>query len=135
MRKGIDDMILLTLIHYIEQAFGMSVQDRQDRVFSNRVKAEEWLRQNGFSYRRRIFLEGDPLEWCHEKEEAWDFIDVHINEYKVDDETPFQFEPIEAPWRAAARRDGFIETRGSNKRRNGSDSPAATGSSDLHGDR
>ena len=78
-------------------------------MFSTREKAEDWLKCNGFLYRPRTFLKGDPLEWCHEKEEAWDFIDVQIEEITIDDERPFHFEPTEAPWRAAARRDGFIE--------------------------
>ena len=102
-------MILLALIHNTEQGIRMAERDREDRLFSTRGNAEKWLKQNGFSYRPRQFLEGDPIDWCHEKEEAWDFIDVEISEIDADDETPFFFEPVEAPWRAAARRDGFIE--------------------------
>ena len=105
-----DDMILLSLLHYIGDGFRLSVEDRQYRLFSDRVKAEDWLKQNGFSYHPRTFLKGDPLDWCYEKEAAWDFIDVCINEYEVDDETPLHFEPIEAPWCTALRIEGFIES-------------------------
>ena len=102
-------MSLLTMIRYTEQGIRIEQKDREDHLFSTREKAEYWLKKNGFSYRPRTFLKGDPLSWCHEKEEAWDFIDVRMVEHEVDDETPFSYEPKEAPWRAAARRDGFIE--------------------------
>lgn len=102
-------MILLTMIHYTEQGIGIAEQERENHAFSTLEKAEDWLKQNGFSYRARTFLKGDPIEWCHEKEGSWDFIYVQINELEEDDISPFDFEPIKAPWVKAAIRDGFIE--------------------------
>ena len=102
-------MILLTMIHYTEQGIGIAEQERENHAFSTLEKAEDWLKQNGFSYRARTILKGDPIEWCHEKEGSWDFIYVQINELEEDDISPFDFEPIKAPWVKAAIRDGFIE--------------------------
>lgn len=37
-------------------------------MFSTREKAEDWLKCNGFLYRPRTFLKGDPLKYIFELE-------------------------------------------------------------------
>ena len=106
-------MIQLTLTHYTDIGLVIPKSSSEQRLFSTREKAEEWLQQNGFALRPRTFLKGDPIEWCHEKEKGWDYVDVQMTKWEVDGDKPYHFESIEAPWikaeEEAIKQDVFIE--------------------------
>ena len=107
-------MVLLTLNHMRPGVLTMEVKETETRAFSSMEIAEKWLSENNFYKGRRAFFKypDDYQEWCHPDEMSWDYVDVIINEYPVDEDAisrfkGFHFEP--APWHEAALRDGFVE--------------------------
>jgi len=81
-------MILLTLRHVELGALVMETREREARIFSSKDKAEQWLRDNGFLFRPRQFLKGEPFDWCREDEKPWDHVEVDFEELDLDDVSP-----------------------------------------------
>ena len=85
-------MILLTLNHVRLGALSMEVNDHEERLFSSKDKAEQWLINNGFFLAPRTFFKGDPLDWCREGEFSWDHIEVGFQE--IDSSVPSRFKEL-----------------------------------------
>lgn len=107
-------MVLLTLKHMRPGVLTMEEIETETRAFSSLEIAEQWLLENNFYKGRRPFFKypDNMQEWCHPDEMSWDFVDVIIDQFPVDETSAsrfktFHFEP--APWHKAALRDGFVE--------------------------
>ena len=81
----------------------MEAQDSEQLAFSDMTKAEAWLKDNGFYLGRRPWFnyKNDYQEWCHTGEKSWDFVDVAVESFEVDEMEEsqykdFHFDP--APW-------------------------------------
>ena len=86
----------------------MEAKDKEVRAFSSMDRATQWLEENNFYYGRRYFFnyKGDAKEWCHKQDVSWEYIDVRINVYTIDDTEVSVyrwFVPKEAPWAKAMR--------------------------------
>ena len=60
----------------------------EERIFSSRKEAESWLFKNGFRIGQRCFLKYSPedgCEWIRRDDVYWNYIDVTIQEYELDD--------------------------------------------------
>ena len=60
----------------------------EERVFSSRKEAEKWLYKNGFRLGRRWFMKYSPedcCEWIRKDDVYWNYIDITIQEYELDD--------------------------------------------------
>ena len=102
-------MVLVRLCKREEVGIFMKTTVEELRLFSTQEKAEAWLRANGFVYSSRTFFKGDPLCWCHENEDGWQYIDVSFQELDVDSEADSMFNGMErtpAPWSKASRHNG-----------------------------
>ena len=98
-------MVLVTLRELYEGFLKMEVQQEEERAFSSMEEAEKWLKENSFilGLGRRPFLNyrGEGNEWIKRNEPSWNFIDVTIKEYRMDDRSPTVFRhfiPRMAPW-------------------------------------
>ena len=101
-------MVLITLVHMCPGVLTMEAKDKEVRAFSSMDRATQWLEENNFYYGRRYFFnyKGDAKEWCHKNDVSWEFIDVIINEYEIDDTEVSGYRwffPKEAPWAEAMR--------------------------------
>ena len=67
--------------------------DKESRLFSSMLLAEEWLADNGFVYGQRSFFDyptGDK-EWFHKDDISMEYVDVVITEMDLDDRTKSKF--------------------------------------------
>ena len=88
--KDTDDklVIILNLKRMTVDSLDLEVKECENRAFSSMAQAEEWLRNNGFYLGQRDFLKYDPkdsVEWCRLTDALWEFIDVEIAKYSLDD--------------------------------------------------
>ena len=89
------------------------VEDIEERTFSSMEEAERWLKANGFFRGRKYFWNypGDMQEWCHEGERHWEYLDVEIRPFRLDDGKLSRYEnfrilppPDSDGWKAAVDR-------------------------------
>ena len=96
-------MTLITLRHMLPDAITMEVEETEERAFSTRDKAEQWLKANGFFEGRRSWFDykDDSYEWCHKDEKYWNYIAVQLDEYDMDMEDESRFKDFNfgtTPW-------------------------------------
>lgn len=78
-------MVLLTLIHKVAGVVTAREKNRSTILFSAKDKAETWLIAHGFVYGECDVFKptGNPY-WFHQKDTAWDFVQVFLQEAELD---------------------------------------------------
>ena len=91
-------MILIILEHKSLMAITVETVDVEKRAFSSIKKAEQWLLENNFYKGRRDFFkyDGNGIEWCHKDDKSWDYLDVTIEELKMDDRCKSKYQAVTA---------------------------------------
>ena len=87
-------IVVLNLKRMALGAWDLEVNECEKRAFSSMAQAEEWLLNNGFYLGQRDFLNYNPkdmVEWCRLTDALWEFIDVEITMYAIDDFSDSRF--------------------------------------------
>ncbi len=79
---------LLIIRHIKVQGIMLETAEEQFLVFDEKEVMENWLRNNGFVYGHSDIFKNTPGEfyWFHQKDTAWDRVEVKIHEQTVADE-------------------------------------------------
>ena len=78
-------MVLLTLVHMVAGVVTAKEANRSTLLFSSSDKAEAWLVEHGFVYGKcDVFKSTGNPYWFHQKDTAWDFVQVFLQEAKPD---------------------------------------------------
>lgn len=78
---------LLIIRHLKVQGIMLETVKEQFLVFENKETLESWLRNNGFVYGHSDIFKNTPGEyyWFHQKDTAWDRVEVEISEHILTD--------------------------------------------------
>lgn len=80
---------LLIIRHLKVQAITIETIEESFLVFEKKDVMENWLRNNGFIYGHCDIFKNTPGEfyWFHQKDTAWDRVEVEIQEHTIADES------------------------------------------------
>ena len=119
LEKGEVEMVVVSLVRNKLGTFSLEIIDFEQKEFSDKHEAEQWLTDNNFVYGQRDFFKyknSDDKQWCHINDVSWEFIDVTIEtKQETNGESRYKnFIPDISPWAKAAYydglREGFAET-------------------------
>ena len=70
--------------------------EKESRLFSSILLAEEWLADNGFIYGQRSFFNypAGGKQWFHKDDISLEYVDVVITEMDLDDQTESKFKNL-----------------------------------------